>query len=284
MFEGAVQIHSPSETPAPIIAQPTVVQTDHGLGWPPSVLDLTDDYLMNEPAEVPSPEVVPSTMAPPPQSTQRRISPLPTRKPLRNRRKAAIRPISTPQLRLASVSSQGDDDDGPSAPDSSDATSNHSPRRPTPPRAAKRPITYTELDDEEDGGQRIIDDEEFVQGSSADNVDAVPKPARTKRQRPSKTALSLGIVTDIDAKGKKRWHCPEPNCSRSFSRLNDTIRHLKQAFAHAQGVAESTTCSKCGASLSRADARKRHEAKGACGKRSLRKNAIQRVSMQVPRA
>lgn len=78
----------------------------------------------------------------------------------------------------------------------------------------------------------------------------------------------------------KRHPCPVPGCSESFTRLNDVLRHVKNAGIHkgtpqqAEALAASSTlCKYCGEELSRADAARRHEAKGSCGKRTIRKKS-----------
>ncbi|KAL0955828.1 hypothetical protein HGRIS_002031 [Hohenbuehelia grisea] len=273
MFGGAVTIQSPPVTPEFIPVQPEMAEADQPTTSSSSSASALDHSFLHEPVEFANPEHLSSASSSSPSIERQSIAPLRSKKSPRNRRKAGIRPISTPQLRLASVSSIEADDAVPSTLDSCDTTSGSpSSRRTTPPRAAKRPVSYNEVNMDDDRSPTFADDEGI--GSSIDaTVEPAPQAIRTKRHRPSKKALALGINFDYDETGVRRWLCPEPSCGRTFSRLNDTIRHLKQTFAHSPQSAESATCSKCGASLSRSDARKRHEAKGACGKRSLRKNA-----------
>ncbi|KAF9501440.1 hypothetical protein BDN71DRAFT_707079 [Pleurotus eryngii] len=71
--------------------------------------------------------------------------------------------------------------------------------------------------------------------------------------------------------------CPHPWCGSTFSRRGDVERHLRNASAHVTSVDQlddRARCSKCGENLSRADARKRHELKGSCGKRTIRRRGV----------
>ncbi|KAJ7072632.1 hypothetical protein C8F01DRAFT_1104725 [Mycena amicta] len=82
----------------------------------------------------------------------------------------------------------------------------------------------------------------------------------------------------------KRYRCDHADCNQTFSRANDVKRHLKNAAVHRQlgVVQDELVCPICGDSLSRLDARKRHEAKGACNKRTFRRKRIY-GSLPVPR-
>ncbi|KAJ7125072.1 hypothetical protein C8R44DRAFT_734384 [Mycena epipterygia] len=78
----------------------------------------------------------------------------------------------------------------------------------------------------------------------------------------------------------KRHPCTVPGCTESFTRLNDVLRHIKNAAIHkgttqqAEALASSpTVCKKCGEELSRPDAARRHELKASCGKRTIRRKS-----------
>ncbi|KAJ6611283.1 hypothetical protein B0H10DRAFT_2056935 [Mycena sp. CBHHK59/15] len=78
----------------------------------------------------------------------------------------------------------------------------------------------------------------------------------------------------------KRHPCTVPGCYERFTRPNDVLRHIKNAAIHKGSPeqahaleASSTLCKFCGEELSRADAARRHELKGACGKRTIRKKS-----------
>ncbi|KAJ6593534.1 hypothetical protein B0H19DRAFT_1090815 [Mycena capillaripes] len=78
----------------------------------------------------------------------------------------------------------------------------------------------------------------------------------------------------------KRHPCTVPGCTESFTRLNDVLRHVKNAAIHkgstqqAEALAASSTlCKYCGEELSRADAARRHELKASCGKRTIRRKS-----------
>lgn len=67
----------------------------------------------------------------------------------------------------------------------------------------------------------------------------------------------------------RKYYCPAVWCGQSFSRPGDADRHFKTAAIHRSLDDRDTRCTKCGEELSRADARKRHELKDACGKRRI---------------
>ncbi|KAJ6589805.1 hypothetical protein DFH09DRAFT_1074326 [Mycena vulgaris] len=78
----------------------------------------------------------------------------------------------------------------------------------------------------------------------------------------------------------KRHSCTVPGCTESFTRPGDVLRHIKNAAIHkgsAQQVealaANPIFCKLCGEELSRADAARRHELKGSCGKRTIRRKS-----------
>ncbi|KAF7351171.1 hypothetical protein MSAN_01679800 [Mycena sanguinolenta] len=77
--------------------------------------------------------------------------------------------------------------------------------------------------------------------------------------------------TKKPTKAVKRYPCTVPGCNESFTRLNDVLRHVKNAAIHKSERTAGPFCSKCGEELSRPDAARRHEAKGACKKRTITK-------------
>ncbi|KAF8891762.1 hypothetical protein BD779DRAFT_1670727 [Infundibulicybe gibba] len=78
----------------------------------------------------------------------------------------------------------------------------------------------------------------------------------------------------------KRHLCPIAGCGETFTRRNDVLRHQRNAAKHRgifrqnQDEESRTRCKFCGEELSRADARKRHELKASCGKRTIRKKVL----------
>ncbi|KAJ8462654.1 hypothetical protein ONZ45_g17860 [Pleurotus djamor] len=112
-------------------------------------------------------------------------------------------------------------------------------------------------------------------GSASTSTSKAPAP-------PKKPKISTGGAA---TRTKGRFVCPEPWCGSTFSRRGDVKRHVKNAAAHVTSLAqldERARCSKCGENLSRADARKRHELKGSCGKRTIRQRGI--VMPRIPQA
>ncbi|KAJ6497721.1 hypothetical protein C8R45DRAFT_926364 [Mycena sanguinolenta] len=77
--------------------------------------------------------------------------------------------------------------------------------------------------------------------------------------------------TKKPTKAVKRYPCTVPGCNESFTRLNDVLRHVKNAAIHKSERTAGPFCSKCGEELSRPDAARRHESKGACKKRTITK-------------
>ncbi|KAJ7244167.1 hypothetical protein B0H12DRAFT_1129723 [Mycena haematopus] len=77
--------------------------------------------------------------------------------------------------------------------------------------------------------------------------------------------------TKKPAKAVKRHPCTVPGCTESFTRPNDVQRHIKNAAIHRSERNVGPVCSKCGDELSRPDAARRHETKGACRKRTITK-------------
>lgn len=120
------------------------------------------------------------------------------------------------------------------------------PQDPQHRRTTKRTGTYSE--DDEDFDDPLVD------------ADARPRKRTTAQAAP------------------KRHPCTVPGCTESFTRLNDVLRHIKNAAIHkgttqqAEALAASSTlCKYCGEELSRADAARRHELKASCGKRTIRR-------------
>lgn len=102
-------------------------------------------------------------------------------------------------------------------------------------------------------------------GSSGSGESCTPVLDAGKRAAPRIVKRAQGI------RNPKPFPCPAPWCIASFTRANDAERHFKNAAIH-RDVANSdssTRCRKCGEELSRLDARKRHELRGACGKRRI---------------
>jgi hypothetical protein len=68
-----------------------------------------------------------------------------------------------------------------------------------------------------------------------------------------------------------QFRCPASWCEKSFTRPGDAQRHFQNAAIHRPPTKKgsNTRCRKCGEELSRADARKRHELRDACGKRRI---------------
>ncbi|KAF8178590.1 hypothetical protein K438DRAFT_1844047 [Mycena galopus ATCC 62051] len=72
------------------------------------------------------------------------------------------------------------------------------------------------------------------------------------------------------SKPQKRYPCSIAGCTESFTRANDVTRHIRNAAIHKSAQNISRVCEQCGEELSRPDAARRHEAKGACHKRTRR--------------
>ncbi|KAF8059467.1 hypothetical protein FPV67DRAFT_442912 [Lyophyllum atratum] len=123
----------------------------------------------------------------------------------------------------------------------------HDQRRST---RTKRSVTYEGWDDELEA----------------------PSPKRTKLTVPSSIK-----VTDRPRSKKAKsavFHCSFPLCTATFTRQNDLVRHLRNSSAHSSTSDaqddEDKRCAHCNRKLSRADARRRHEISGACGKRNTK--------------
>ncbi|KAG5640862.1 hypothetical protein DXG03_006804 [Asterophora parasitica] len=116
---------------------------------------------------------------------------------------------------------------------------------------SKRSVSYEEVDDE------------------------VETPRKSKRAKPTPKRRVRGNSSDsaigASANGE-RFPCPFPGCKETFSRDTDLSRHLTTVSVH---VAESKIkCSMCGQSLSRGDAKKRHEERNSCGKRKVYRKPV----------
>lgn len=165
-------------------------------------------------------------------------------KPLKRRNKRVGTSYLVPVEDVPASESDADDDY---------RDENESTRSPKRKRFAKRAISFAN----NDAG-------EYSDGATCDT--------RSRRKR-------AAITTKAAATGKKnakeRHPCTIPGCEESFTRPNDVQRHMRNAAKHKTAAAldddSATRCKLCGEELSRADARKRHELKASCGKRTIRR-------------
>jgi len=150
----------------------------------------------------------------------------------------------------------------------SDATVMRRPKRPS--ATPVKPLIEEDSDDE--------DPEEVSQRSRL----TYPRPVKRRnfhdddsdeykaRDEPFVHSRRRGCKPPV-----KRYPCTMLGCKETFTRPNDVRRHLRNAAVHRsvanQDDNNSTRCTFCGEELSRADARRRHELKGACGKRTIRR-------------
>jgi hypothetical protein len=129
---------------------------------------------------------------------------------------------------------------------------------------------YCEIGDDEIADRAGPMEHEHDDDDYVDSVDVptLPQPSGKPRHsaRPKR------------ARGKK-FPCFFDGCTKMFGRENDAKRHWLCASEHEADRARSnivsplSRCAHCGESLSREDARRRHERDKSCGKRSGRKKS-----------
>ncbi|TFK43031.1 hypothetical protein BDQ12DRAFT_162431 [Crucibulum laeve] len=107
------------------------------------------------------------------------------------------------------------------------------------------------------------------QASFVSKIYDKPAPAAT----PFPNISSGHKKTDKKTAAKKPYPCEYDGCPKTFTRRGDVRRHMETASEHKpdipQGTDSAHRCKRCNEELSRPDARRRHEERGACGTRRI---------------
>ncbi|TFK44875.1 hypothetical protein BDQ12DRAFT_673739 [Crucibulum laeve] len=127
---------------------------------------------------------------------------------------------------------------------------------------------------------------ELIHGTGSDKVMLLPvcRPNPTAKgasftvRMPDKPAPAAAPLPNLSSSKKKtvakKLHpCEYDGCLKTFTRRGDVRRHMETASEHKldvpRGADSATRCRHCNDELSRPDARRRHEERGACGKRTI---------------
>lgn len=123
----------------------------------------------------------------------------------------------------------------------------------------------------------VVDSQPPAKKARVSPIRTTGKASRKKARITSSPGAGSSGSSAQGGRPKGPHKCPHPWCDSTFSRRGDVERHLRNASAHITSVDQlddRARCSKCGENLSRADARKRHELKGSCGKRTIRQRGV----------
>ncbi|KAF4563277.1 hypothetical protein EYR40_007008 [Pleurotus pulmonarius] len=123
----------------------------------------------------------------------------------------------------------------------------------------------------------VVDSQPLAKKARVSPIRTTGKASRKKARITSSPGAGSSGSSAQGGRPKGPHKCPHPWCDSTFSRRGDVERHLRNASAHITSVDQlddRARCSKCGENLSRADARKRHELKGSCGKRTIRPRGV----------